>query len=397
MHPAVQALGRCAGALGLLLLSGCSGLPVSDDFARSSRAVITTSPADGDQNVPLDGSVRVKVKKGRLVSVRLTDRGGNQLNGRISRDGTEWTPDAGLALATPYRLDTVAKDAWGLRSVSHIAFTTVTPEHTFAAFFSPEDGSTVGVGMPLSLHFSRPITDRVAVERGIGVDVLPPVPVRGRWFGDRRLDIRPEGFWQPGTRVTLSLRLRDAQGAPGVYGIQRKDVHFTVGRAQISTVDLDDHTLTVRQGSQVLRTLPVSAGGSGHPTYLGTMVVSEKFEATRMNSHTVGLGDEYDIKDVPHAMRLTQSGTFLHGNYWSPREVFGSANTSHGCIGLEDAKGGDDEGPAGWLYTHSLVGDVVQVRGKEGVQVLADNGLNGWNLPWAQWTTVIGPAAPPVH
>jgi len=37
-----------------------------------------------------------------------------------------------------------------------------------------------------------------------------------------------------------------------------------------------------------------------------------------MNGRTVGFGGEYDIPDVPHAMRLTTSGTFVHGNYWSP-------------------------------------------------------------------------------
>ncbi|MGK4583051.1 L,D-transpeptidase [Kitasatospora sp. HPMI-4] len=398
MHPAVRALGRCAGALGLLLSGGCSDSSPSGDSAdRISRAVITASPLDGSRNVPTEGSVRVAVDQGRLVSVRLADDGGNQLTGHLSLDGTEWTPDVRLALTTRYRLEVVARDARGLRAVSHTAFTTATPEHTFAAFFTPEDGSTVGVGMPLSLSFTHPVTDRAAVERAIGVGAYPPVPLRGRWFGDQRLDIRPEGFWAPGTRVTLSLRLKDVQGAPGAFGIQQKDVHFTVGRSQISTVDLDDHTLTVRQGSRVLRTLPVSGGGPGYSTYLGTMVVSEKFEATRMNSRTVGLGDEYDIKDVPHAMRLTESGTFVHGNYWSPRGVFGNANTSHGCIALEDVKGGDDEGPAGWLYEHTLVGDVVEVRGEDGERVPADNGLNGWNLAWAWWPVTVGPAAIPIH
>ena len=73
------------------------------------------------------------------------------------------------------------------------------------------------------------------------------------------------------------------------------------------------------------------------------MVISEKFKETRMNGSTVGFKKndgkgEYDIQDVPHAMRLSDSGTFIHGNYWG-KGVFGKANTSHGCVGLEDAKG----------------------------------------------------------
>ncbi len=176
------------------------------------------------------------------------------------------------------------------------------------------------------------------------------------------------------------------EAAPGHLGTQTKDVHFTVGRAQIATVDLDRHTMTVRQDNRLLRTLDISGGSPEHSTYLGVMVVSERFEVTRMNSQTVGLGDEYDIKDVPHALRLTASGTFLHGNYWTDRAVFGAANTSHGCIGLPDTQGGGAGTPAGWLYQHTLVGDVVEVRGSHGDRVAPDNGLNGWNLPWSQWT-----------
>ncbi|CAM5582938.1 Lipoprotein OS=Streptomyces griseomycini OX=66895 GN=FHS37_001349 PE=4 SV=1 [Streptomyces griseomycini] len=82
-----------------------------------------------------------------------------------------------------------------------------------------------------------------------------------------------------------------------------------------------------------------------HPenkTYEGQMVISDKFKETRMNGATVGFTDddgkgEYDIKDVPHAMRLSTSGTFIeHGNYWGAKSIFGSANTSHGCVGLAD-------------------------------------------------------------
>jgi hypothetical protein len=87
-------------------------------------------------------------------------------------------------------------------------------------------------------------------------------------------------------------------------------------------------------------------------------------------------------------MRLTNSGTFVHGVYWRPASVFGWANTSHGCIGLYDAEGGhNDTTPAGWFCLHSLIGDVVQVVDSTGAQVAPDNGMSGWNLSWAHWTT----------
>jgi peptide/nickel transport system substrate-binding protein len=54
------------------------------------------------------------------------------------------------------------------------------------------------------------------------------------------------------------------------------------------------------------------------------MVIAEKDQTTRMNGATVGFTDndgkgEYDIPDVPHAMRLSSSGTFIHGNYWGDK------------------------------------------------------------------------------
>lgn len=199
------------------------------------------------------------------------------------------------------------------------------------------------------------------------------------------MSFRPERFWTPGTRVDLRLRLKDVRAAPGVYGSQDKDVVFTVGRSQTSVVDADRHTMTVRRGGEVVRTLPVSAGSPQHRTYDGYLVVSEKLPVTRMNGDTVGYGGEYNIPDVPHAMRLTRSGTFVHGNYWAAPGVFGTQNTSHGCIGLRDVKGGGAVTPAAWFYDSSLIGDVIEVVNSHDATVAPDNGLGGWNMTWRQW------------
>ncbi|MFC9326451.1 Ig-like domain-containing protein [Kitasatospora sp. NPDC057015] len=392
MRPGLRVWARRAAVFGLFLITGCDGSgPLGGGDAPApppaSRPAIQVTPGDGSREIPPEGPVRVTVAQGgRLESVRFRDNKGAELPGTVSEDGGSWTPDGLLAVGGTYSLDASAVDRDGARATRHSVFSTVARARTFVAFFTPEDGSTVGVGMPVSLRFSRPIADRAAVERAVRVTAVPAVPVAAHWFGDQRLDFRPERYWAPGTKVSLALRFKGVEGAPGELGTQTKDVRFTVGRSQISVVDLDEHTLTVRQGSAVVRRLKISGGTPEHSTYLGAMVVSEKFKVTRMNSQTVGLGDEYDIKDVPHAMRLTTSGTFIHGNYWADPEVFGNDNTSHGCIGLADAKGGGTtETPAGWLFEHTLTGDVIEVRGSSGEAVPPHNGLNGWNLPWAQW------------
>ena len=110
------------------------------------------------------------------------------------------------------------------------------------------------------------------------------------------------------------------------------------------------------------------------------------FDVTRMNGATVGFGGEYDIPDVPHAMRLTDSGTFLHGNYWAPPDAFGSVNVSHGCVGPARREGRQLRTPrrAG-SSTAALVGDVVEVVNSKDKKVAPDNGLSGWNMGWKEW------------
>lgn len=257
---------------------------------------------------------------------------------------------------------------------------------SLTATVTPRPGGLYGVGMPVSVTFSHAVTQKAAVERAITVTADPGVEVAGHWFGDQRLDFRPRTYWAPGTKVTVRLRLRGVEAASGVRGTRSQEVAFLVGREQISTVDLAAGKMTVRRDGRAVASYAVTGGDTDHPTWSGIMVISEQLKETRMESSTVGLGHEYDIADVPHAQRLTTSGTFIHGNYWTSPSVFGHRNTSHGCIGLPDAKGGDDRTtPGAAFYADSLLGDVVVVKNSGERTVAPDNGLNGWNLSWAKW------------
>ncbi|MEV8590661.1 Ig-like domain-containing protein [Streptomyces sp. NPDC051180] len=388
---ALAVAGLIAGLAGCTGADGGRGIDISlPGKARAPGDVIRISPEDGSRAVPPEGPVEVRVDSGRLervTVVQVEDAQRIQVAGEISADGLRWRPRDGgrLALSAKYSVDAVALDAHGRRSARHTTFTTVVPESRFIGYFKPENRSTVGTGMIVSFGFSRPVENRAAVERAIRVTSVPPVEVVGHWFGKERLDFRPAAYWRPGTEVTVELALRDVEGAPGVYGIQRKKVGFTVGRSQVSLVDAAAHTMEVRRDGELLATVPVTAGAPKTTTYNGKMVVTELYDVTRMDGRTVGFGGEYDIKDVPHAMRLTDSGTFLHGNYWAPASTFGSANVSHGCVGLRDDKGGSSESPAGWFFDRTLVGDVVEVVNSQDRKAAPDNGLGGWNLDWPQW------------
>ncbi|MFD5327081.1 Ig-like domain-containing protein [Streptomyces sp. NPDC127092] len=398
MRHVLKRAGYALAVAGLLVgLAGCTGADGGGGVdltlpgkARAPGDVIRVSPEDGARGVPADGPLEVRVDSGRLervTVVQVEDAQRTEVAGEISADGLRWRPrpDTRLTLAAKYSVDAVALDGHGRRSARHTTFTTVVPEHRFIGYFKPENRSTVGTGMIVSFSFNREIENRAEVERAVRITSDPPVQVAGHWFGRDRLDFRPKEYWAPGTRVTVELALRDVEGAPGVYGIQRKTVGFTVGRSQVSLVDAEKHTMEIRRDGELLTTLPITAGAPKTTTYNGKMVVTELFDVTRMDGRTVGFGGEYDIKDVPHAMRLTDSGTFLHGNYWASASTFGSANVSHGCVGLRDVKGGGSDTPAGWFFDRTLVGDVVEVVNSRDKQVAPDNGLGGWNMDWSRW------------
>ncbi|MCX4845104.1 Ig-like domain-containing protein [Streptomyces sp. NBC_00893] len=377
----------------LAVLTGCTGTgSVFGGSAGPPRDGIQVTPRDGAKNIGPDGRLAVKAPDGRLESVEVTrteDARRRAVPGEIARDGRSWEPrgsEGRLRLGAKYTVDAVAVDGSGKRRVRHTTFTTLVPGHRFIGYFKPENRSTVGTGMIVSFDFSRPVTNRAAVQRAIKVTAVPPVEVVGHWFGADRLDFRPAAYWKPGTEVTVEMALRDVEGAPHVYGSQDKKVVFEIGRSQSSLVDAAAHTMEVRRDGELVSTIPITAGAAGKTTtYNGKMVVSEMREVTRMDGRTVGFGGEYDIKDVPHAIRLTDSGTFLHGNYWSDEGVFGSENVSHGCVGLEDVRGGSGDTPAGRFYDRTLIGDVVEVVNSKDKKVAPDNGLGGWNLDWTRW------------
>ncbi|MFF1906441.1 Ig-like domain-containing protein [Kitasatospora sp. NPDC058218] len=362
------------------------GTASASSSPKTSVAVITVTPADGSTAASFSEPVRVTVRGGTLGSVKVADSTGKALAGELSSDGTGWTSAAAPASGTKYTVTASATDKDKLEADANAVFTTATPANTFVGYFTPEDGSVVGVGMPVSINFSKPVTDRKTVQEAITVIAEPGVEIVGHWFSSTRLDFRPQEYWAKGTKVTVKLRLKDVQAAKGVYGTQSKDVRFTVGRAQTSVADLAAKKLTVTTDGQVSAVYPISGGSPEYRTWGGKMVISEQYQQTRMNSQTVGLGSEYDIADVPHAQRLTTSGTFIHGNYWSPSSIFGGQNTSHGCVGLKDVKGGQDQSADGYkFYKSSMIGDVVEVVNSGDKTVEPSNGLNGWNMGWAAW------------
>ncbi|MGX1971177.1 L,D-transpeptidase [Streptomyces kronopolitis] len=380
-------------ALALLALSACGDDGQADAGAKAavenaSVAKIKVSAKDGATNAGISDT-GVKVTGGKLTEVKLTAaNAGKEIAGAISSDGSSWKPDAQLERGTKYRIAAKAKDSKGRTATKNSSFTTVSPANSFIGSYTPDDGKTVGVGMPVSFNFDKAITNKKDVQSHITVTSSSGQKVVGHWFGAQRLDFRPEDYWKAGSKITMKIDLDGVKGGQGIMGVQSKTVSFTIGRSQVSTIDMNTQQMTVKRDGKTLKSLPVSAGSPEHPTYNGQMVISEKLEQTQMDGSTVGFtnkSDTYKIPDVPHAMRLSTSGTFIHGNYWSAPSVFGQAGTSHGCIGLRDQQGGGGDTPGKWFFNESLIGDVVVVKNANEKTIKPDNGLNGWNMPWSEW------------
>ncbi|MFD9188570.1 Ig-like domain-containing protein [Streptomyces phaeochromogenes] len=394
-----RALVACAALMiGALTLTACGGDAKADNKSedkngdtKSSAAKILISAKDGSTAASIN-STGVKVSDGRLTEVAMKESAtGAAVPGTLAANGKSWKPKEQLERGTKYQISATAKDGDGKPSAANSIFTTVSTDNSFIGTYTPDGGTKVGVGMPVSFTFDKAIGDgrfRKDVQSHITVTSSSGQKVVGHWFGAQRLDFRPQAYWKAGSKVTMKIDLDGVEGANGVYGVQDKTVTFTVGRSQVSTVDVNTQTMTVVRDGRTVKTIPISAGSPDNSTYNGQMVISEKFRQTRMNGSTVGYGGEYDIADVPNAMRLTTSGTFIHGNYWYNKgnPPFGKQGTSHGCVGMADVQGAGGDTVAKWFFDNSLVGDVVTVKNSPDKTVAPDNGLNGWNMAWSAWT-----------
>ena len=378
-------LALASAAAVLLVACGggkADGGPGDDDGDKGAPAVLLVRPGSGGTQVPVGQKVTVRVRRGSLTSVDVTSPGPGRLTGTWSRDRSAWTSDTPLAPGATYTVKADGRTSGGSALGRTASFTTEAPENSFVGEYFPDKGATVGVAMPVSITFDKPIRDKAAVQRKLTVTASPAVEGAWNWLKDRngkdRVDYRPEKYWRPGTRLTLRMDLAGVNAGGGLYGTQQRVVHFRIGDAVTSTMDAAGKTMTVARNGRTLRTLNVSSGKKGYETWNGTMVVLGKVPTIRMDSSTVRIfGPEaYDLGSVRWDVQLTPSGTYVHSAPWNAGK-FGLVNGSHGCIGMST----DD---ARWFYEQVGPGDPVTVVHSVDT-VAVNNGYGDWNVDWATW------------
>jgi lipoprotein-anchoring transpeptidase ErfK/SrfK len=346
-----------------------------------SAATVTTNVARA--GVKVDKVVSLTAKDGTLEKVSVTGgKAGKELAGSLSPDKTRWTAKQRLEPGTRYRVTATAVDADGLEATQRSAFRTAAltlDQQTYPSFV-PLAGETVGVGMPVIVHFDVPIKDKASIEKHLTVTNSSNQQGAWHWISDSEVHWRPATYWKPGTDVTVKADVNSIPAGDGIYGQLSRTSTFHVGDALISKVNAKTHQMKTFRNGTLIKTMPITTGKPGFTTRSGVKVIIEKFRKKRMNSETVGINrnspDAYDIDDVEYAMRVTYSGEFLHAAPWSVGSQ-GYANVSHGCTGMSTAN-------AKWLYDNSKRGDVVEYTGTDR-QMTLDNGYGDWNDSFAAW------------
>lgn len=394
-----------AGVLGSLLAAVGLLVPTVLPNAQAAppRPVYTvTSNASSASTWKTTAPVVVTARGAHLFSVRLVALGATSaVSGSVDAARTRWVSTTELTPLTAYRLTAsvaqpapVAPSAVATTrkaptpapvvSVQALATTFRTgapPKVIKAVLATPAPKSVVGVGMPVVLRFTAPVTDRAAVQRRLRVTTSHPTgPAAWHWMSSTEVHYRPQRYWPARTTITVTAALRGVRAGAGTWGVDGRTTTFSTGRAQVLRITNSTHRLAVILDGKVVRSLPVSLGKRGFETRSGVKILLDKHLSVRMRSATIGIPqgspEAYDLT-VPYAMRMTASGEFIHGAPWNGS--IGFANRSHGCTNLRLAD-------ARWLFGVMLPGDPVETSGTRR-RMETRNGLGGdWNVAWAVWS-----------
>jgi lipoprotein-anchoring transpeptidase ErfK/SrfK len=278
-------------------------------------------------------------------------------------------PSTDTALATTPRSSAPAV-------TTHTAERPAAPTRPVHASIFEADGHTYGIGMPIIVRFTKPVTDSAPFERAATVRVDGKVAA-GAWYWERsgasgyavEAHYRLQHFWPAHSSVSVDLPIKGVSAGGGRAFDDSLTLHMRVGAAHVSTVDASaTHPhMTVTSDGRAVRTLPVSLGkdSPSTATMRGTKIV-EEFDRVEDMGGT----------PVPWSVRVTNSGEFVHAAPWNSQ--IGRANLSHGCTNLSAAD-------AKWFYRFSRLGDVVRYPNAPGRAMPVWDGLGDWNVSWPEW------------
>ena len=371
----------------LLGISGCGqrdggpkvmaekGTPFSDLLVPK----LSASVPDKAVGVPVDQPITVSVSGGVLGAVSMVDDEGADVAGELAPDGLTWKNTDRLNYNKLYTITAKTLGLGGTATES-LSFKSHSPANLTMPYLSPGDGAVVGVGQPIAVRFDENIPDRMAAQKAITVTTDPPVEGAFYWLSNREVRWRPANFWEPGTRVTVTVKTFGIDLGEGLMGQEDLSSTFSIGDQVIATADDAAKMLTIRRNGEVVKTMPISMGKDATPTNNGTYIIGDRHQHLIMDSSTYGVPSNspkgYRL-EVDWATQMSYSGIYVHSAPWSVGSQ-GNTNTSHGCLNVSPEN-------AEWFYNNTKRGDVVEVRGTVGPVLSGVEGLGDWNIPWSQW------------
>lgn len=255
-----------------------------------------------------------------------------------------------------------------------VNFATGKAANTFSMSVSPRPGQApFGVGIPLRVTFSVPITNKEAVERALVVESTKNYGAGSwHWFGSTQAVFRPRKYWPGNAKITLNADLSTVEGAPGWFG-PKVESSFRTGDAVVLKTDFNAHVMRVWINGKKVRSFPISGGKSGWETASGVKLITTHERDRRLVNP-----DPVEGWDVPvaYAMRITQDGEFIHDAPWNYN--IGYANTSHGCTNMRS-------GDVAWVFRNTKYGDVVESKGSSRRVSTGEYLAGYWNYSWKDW------------
>jgi lipoprotein-anchoring transpeptidase ErfK/SrfK len=324
-------------------------------------------------------AIGLSVRHAHLESVSVRTSAGLLIGGSVT--GGTWKATAPMPWATTFRMVATARGGRPAKTVSRVVRWT-TPEQplpagTIGISISPSPGEQVGMGATWVVQFSRPIptADQPLVLQRLSAGESLSDPVGWHWWSATEVDGRPEQFWPLNEQATLSVNL-DGLAIDGERLVNSSESSsFTVINQHIARISATTHEMQVYNGTQLVRTEPVSLGQPGFPTISGTLVVLSKTPVVFMNSATIGYPGLY-AQNVYDDVAISTDGYYIHSANWDIYD-HGRYNVSYGCV---------EQNPndAAWFYNWSVPGDVVVITGTT-LQASEADGEGDWNIPWSEF------------
>jgi lipoprotein-anchoring transpeptidase ErfK/SrfK len=366
--------GLAAAAALAILVTACSGSGSSGNShgttahggktKAASAPKVRITPANGATNVNPSDGVTVTATSGTLRNVTVRTAG-DEVTGSLSDGGKIWHSQWTLDVSQSYTVTATSSDG----SVLTSSFRTLTPGQTFQTQIFEGYKQQYGVGMPIILAFSQPITNKAAVEQSLQVATSTSVVGAWYWDGSQTLVFRPRDYWPTGTTVSFTGHLNGVNGGPGLYGDHTLTQTFSIGPALVAVANTATHHTQIYYDGKLRYDWPISTGRPGDATPDGSYLTIEKGNPVEM------VGPGYRIS-VPWSVRFTFSGDYYHDAYWSVGQQ-GFENVSHGCVNLSPTD-------AEIYYKLAVPGDPITVLNSPKAGKW-DNGWTEWFLTWQQF------------